>query len=118
MVLKLIVPPEMKFNAALSGAAAVVVGAALIGCSADQTKTLDNSSMETKTLNRPTNEKCNSDSVRCKRWTELAIKCEENMARRDEGYMGRLEPWCGQMEAYREQSTGIELSSAPGAYNF
>ena len=32
MVLELIVPPEMKVNAALAGAAAVVVGVALAGC--------------------------------------------------------------------------------------
>ena len=108
----------MKFNAALTGAAAVVVGAALIGCAYEKPTTVSSSPVEPKTLNRPANEKCNSDSYLCERWTELAIKCEENMARRDEGYMGRLEPWCLRTEKYREQVTGIELSGAPGAYNF
>lgn len=108
----------MKFNAALSGAAAVVVGAALIGCAAEKPTTVSSSPVETKTLNRPANEKCNSDSAECKLWTEISIKCDENLARRDEGYMGKLEPWCSQAEEFREQVTGIELSSAPGAYNF
>ncbi len=40
------------------------------------------------------------------------------MRRQDEGYMGRLEPYCDQMETYRERVTGIALSSDPGAYNF
>ena len=70
------------------------------------------------TLNRPASQKCNSDSKDCKQWTAWAIKCEENMKRRDEGYMGKLTPYCSAMENLRVRATGIELSTAPGAYNF
>ena len=70
------------------------------------------------TLNRPASERCNSESADCKQWTEWAIKCEENMKRRDEGYMGKLTPYCSAMEDLRERVTGIELSTAPGAYDF
>jgi len=67
---------------------------------------------------RSADEVCNSTSKECQEWTALARQCQENMRRRDEGYMGRLEPYCDQMETYREQVTGIALSSDPGAYNF
>jgi hypothetical protein len=67
---------------------------------------------------RSAEEVCQSTSPECQQWTALAIKCEENTRRRDEGYMGRLEPYCGQMEDFREQVTGIPLSSSPGAYAF
>jgi hypothetical protein len=67
---------------------------------------------------RGADEVCNSTSKECQEWTALAQQCQENMRRRDEGYMGRLEPYCDQMETYRERVTGIALSSDPGAYNF
>ena len=82
----------------------VLFGATVIGCSSDTT---------VKTLDRPANEKCNSASPECEQWTKLAIKCDANMARRDEGYMGKLEPWCSDAEEYREKVTGIDLSSTP-----
>ena len=71
-----------------------------------------------ETLDRPANQKCNSDSPECKQWTKLAIKCDANVARREAGYMGKLESWCGDAEEYREKVTGIDLSSNPGAYIF
>ena len=98
----------MSINFTFTGAAAVVLGAALIGCSAVKTQTLD----------RKSSEKCNTESAECKRWTELAIKCDDNSLMRDAGYMGSLEPWCLRAEEYREQVTGVELSNAPGAHNF
>jgi hypothetical protein len=61
---------------------------------------------------------CMSTTPECKKWTELAIKCEENMKLREQGYMGELTSYCGEMEDYREQITGIALSSDPGAYDF
>ena len=67
---------------------------------------------------RSAEEVCQSTSHDCQQWTALAIKCQENMSRRDEGYMGRLEPYCDQMETLREQVTGIAVSSDPGAYSF
>jgi hypothetical protein len=70
------------------------------------------------TLSRPASERCNSDSKECKEWTKLAIGCEQNMKRRDGGYMGKLPPYCTSMENLRERVTGIESSTAPGAYNF
>lgn len=67
---------------------------------------------------RSRSEICTSDSANCQKWTELAVPCEENMKRREEGYMGKLEPWCSQMEEFREQVTGIPVSSDPRAYSF
>jgi hypothetical protein len=67
---------------------------------------------------RGADEVCQSNSAECQQWTELAQKCEENMRQRDAGYMGRQEPYCGQMETYRERVTGVALSTAPGAYAF
>jgi hypothetical protein len=67
---------------------------------------------------RSADEFCNSTSPECERWTALAIKCEDALRQRDAGYMGRQEPYCDQAEQYREQVTGIALSSDPGAYNF
>ena len=63
-------------------------------------------------------ETCRTTSPECQRWTELARKCAENERQRDQGFTGRLPPYCGEMESYREQVTGIPLSSSPGAYQF
>jgi hypothetical protein len=57
-------------------------------------------------------------SPECQKWTALARQCEEDLRRRDEGYMGRLGDSCLQAEELREQVTGIPLSSSPGAYAF
>ncbi len=51
-------------------------------------------------------------------WHQLKDRCDENMARRDAGFTGRLEPYCTQAETLREQATGIEDSTAPGATQF
>ena len=63
-------------------------------------------------------ETCQTTSPECQRWTELARKCAENERQRDQGFMGRLPPYCSEMESYREQVTGIPLSTSPGAYQF
>ena len=67
---------------------------------------------------RSAEEVCNSTSPECQKWTALARQCEEDLRRRDEGYMGRLGDSCLQAEELREQVTGIPLSSSPGAYAF
>ena len=60
------------------------------------------------TTYRSNSEMCISPSVDCKFWTGLALKCEL-------GYSGSP---CTRAEAYREQVTGIEVSSAPKAFVF
>jgi|694.fasta_scaffold30115_15 hypothetical protein len=67
---------------------------------------------------REDDEVCQTTTEACQKWTELAKKCEENTKRRNEGFMGKLEPYCTEMETYREQVTGIALSTAPGAFDF
>jgi hypothetical protein len=67
---------------------------------------------------RGPDEVCQSSSPECQRWSELARKCEENMRARDAGDMSPQQPYCAQAEALRERITGIEDSSAPGAYRF
>lgn len=67
---------------------------------------------------RSGSEVCNSTSPACQRWTELARKCEDNLRQREAGYMGRQIPYCDQAETYREQVTGVAVSSASGAYDF
>lgn len=69
---------------------------------------------------------CTSTSPECQRWTELARQCEEYKRRRDEGYMRLPGPFwalparitCYQTEAYREEVTGIPLSTDKAAYRF
>ena len=61
---------------------------------------------------RRSDETCTSDSVECKTWTELALKCEQNLANAVAGNA------CTKAEEYREKITGVALSSAPGAYSF
>jgi hypothetical protein len=68
---------------------------------------------------RSPDEVCNSTSQACQKWTEMARKCEENMAARESGYMGKFEAnYCSDMESFREKVTGIDNSSSPGAYSF
>jgi hypothetical protein len=67
---------------------------------------------------RGPDEVCQSNSAECQQWTELARKCEANMSARDAGDMRPQQPYCAQTEALREQITGIEDSSSPGAYRF
>jgi len=68
---------------------------------------------------RSNNEVCNTSSVECQHWTALAIKCQDNMRRREEGYMGKFDRnYCTEMETYREQVTGVSVSTDPGAYSF
>jgi hypothetical protein len=67
---------------------------------------------------RGADEVCQSNSAECQEWTELARKCEENMRARYAGDMSPQQPYCAQAEALRERITGVEDSSALGAYRF
>jgi len=57
-------------------------------------------------------EVCQSNSPECQSWMEKALVCETNLVN---GIAGSA---CTQAEQYRERVTGIELSTAPGAFNF
>ena len=57
---------------------------------------------------------CDGDSGECAHWVILALHCERQYNGISTGY----DQPCGDMEDLREQLTGIDLSSAPGAYNF
>ena len=50
---------------------------------------------------------CHGDTDDCNRWTELMLGCETEQTRT-----------CMDAEQLRERITGVQLSSAPGAYNF
>lgn len=68
---------------------------------------------------RSANEVCSSTTPECQQWTALAVGCEENIKRRDAGYMGQFSRnYCDEMEVFRERITGVENSSSPGAYSF
>jgi len=68
---------------------------------------------------RSSSEVCNTTSKVCQQWTALAVGCEENMKRRDAGYLGKFNrSYCDEAEALREKLTGVENSSDPGAYDF
>ena len=112
--------PEKKKTNPLMVAGGLIVAATIFGSLLpDAEKAAQPKKEETvATLNRPASERCNSDTLACKEWTKLAIGCDENMKRRDEGYTGKLTPYCSAAENYREQVTGIASSTAPGAYVF
>lgn len=63
---------------------------------------------------RGADEICNSDGGNCMLWTNLALHCE----RQSNGETTNYDKPCSSMESFRERVTGIELSSAPNAYNF
>jgi len=68
---------------------------------------------------RSSSEVCNTTSKACQQWTALVVGCEENMKRRDAGYLGKFErSYCDEAEALREKLTGVALSTSPGAYDF
>ena len=63
---------------------------------------------------------CQSDSLDCETYTRLRLKCELFMRDFDRG-LGTNSPYrgyCGQAETFRENATGIGLSTAPGAMDF
>jgi hypothetical protein len=89
------------------------------------TKEKDNKEIENQPFFRPgvegrsPDEICISTSPACQKWTYLSRKCQENMALRDAGYMGEFDRYyCGEAESFREQVTGIPLSTSPGAFDF
>ena len=61
---------------------------------------------------RKPSEICQSDSPACKAWMGEALRCETNLAN---GMAGNA---CSKAEEYREAVTGIELSTATGAFKF
>jgi hypothetical protein len=67
---------------------------------------------------RSPEEVCNTTSENCQKWTFLSKKCEINMLQRELGYMGKQVLYCSEAQSLRQQVTGIDLSTAPGAYNF
>ena len=53
------------------------------------------------------------------RWEWLYEKCEQQMKRRDAGYMGSFErSYCLEAEEMRERITGVLNSNDPGAMDF
>ena len=63
---------------------------------------------------RGPDEICNSDGGNCMLWTNLALHCE----RQSNGETTSYDKPCSAMESFRERVTGVDLSTAPGAYNF
>ena len=57
---------------------------------------------------------CSSDGGNCMAWTNLALHCELQLNGQPTDY----DKPCSSAESLRERVTGIDLSSAPGAYNF
>ena len=50
---------------------------------------------------------CTSNTDECKTWASMMLSCETGAA-----------PTCAQAERYRELVSGVELSTAPNAFNF
>lgn len=97
---------------------AAVLTLVLTGCVHATTPAPDAAAGVANIPERETSEACQSSSPECRRWTELAKLCEENLRQRDAGFMGRQEPYCTQAEEYREAVTGVADSTAPGAHRF
>jgi hypothetical protein len=57
---------------------------------------------------------CMTDSGNCMAWTNLALHCERQAA----GEATDYDKPCSAAENFRERVTGIELSTAPGAFDF
>ena len=68
---------------------------------------------------RSASEMCQSDSAKCGEWLYLAESCGYSMKAIDAGqYDSKFRGSCGKAETFREQVTGVELSTAPGAFTF
>ena len=68
---------------------------------------------------RSQHEMCHSGSKYCKRWTELAYRCELSLWQINNGeFDSPFKGYCRKAEAFRERITGIKLSTFPGAYDF
>ena len=82
---------------------------ALVSCGGEET----HDDRQAKLLKyRGVNEVCMTYSRDCRSWTRKALQCEENLAKVVPGTA------CIEMEEFREQVTGIAVSSDPGAYSF
>jgi len=85
----------------------------LVACSQEPPEEKTTKSLKDELLTyRSANEVCTSETSECIEWTKLMLKCEENLAKMVSGTA------CSKAEEYREEVTGIELSSSPGAYDF
>jgi len=87
----------------------------VVGCSSQQSarQKPNGGDIRQKLLEyRSAGEVCQSNSPECQSWMEKALVCETNLVN---GIAGSA---CTQAEHYRERVTGIELSTAPGAFNF
>ena len=109
---------------------------ALVGCGeSTQSSTVDVDSTQSSTVHvdsmlfskrkqmlanyRSSDEMCSTDSVNCMAWTGMALKCELSLVEIDKGnYENPYRGFCTQAEEFREAVTGIEISSAPGAFVF
>lgn len=63
---------------------------------------------------RDSNEICMTDGGNCMAWTNMALHCERQL----NGERTDFRKPCTRAETFRERVTGIESSSAPGAYSF
>ena len=93
----------------------LIAGFTVVGCSAQQPapQKPNDGDLRSKLLEyRKPGEICQSDSPQCKAWMEKALLCETNLVN---GIAGNA---CTMAEQYRETVTGIELSTAPGAFKF
>jgi hypothetical protein len=93
--------------------------AGLAGCSSGSPSLSESSSITKKKdllaellAYRSSAEICTSSSGQCIEWIALALECEKNLAT---GIAGNS---CARAETYREQVSGVALSSTPGAYSF
>jgi len=93
----------------------LLAASTLISCSVKQPEPQNGNeeNLRSKLLEyRSVGEVCQSKSPECQTWMEKALLCETNLVN---GIAGSA---CTQAEQFRERVTGIELSKAPGAFNF
>ena len=100
---------------ALPLATGLLAAFTVLGCSAEQPapQKPNDGDLRSKLLEyRSASEVCQSNSPECQAWMEKALVCETNLVN---GIAGNA---CTQAEQYRERVTGIELSTAAGAFKF
>ena len=92
----------------------------LAGCVSAPIKELSHEQMsELLAEKRGAESVCVSKTPDCLKWTLLAYQCEKSFeAEEDIPFSGGVGNPCSKMEEFREKVTGIELSSARGAYAF
>ena len=110
---------QMKVTSAI--ALLLVAAPLLVSCSSESSKPNANNSnlpfsekRELLAKYRSSEEMCSSEDGNCMYWTNLALHCERQLAGEQTDY----EKPCSAAEDLRERVTGINLASAPGAYDF